>query len=205
MSKTGYLEKVPGKQQRLFITVRQLINSHSTIKFHHKVSHGVFTKEIWLPMKTPQKHSLMKTRFSESVVEKILPLYQRLASTDLICRYTNCRTQHGNETLTDTSWGYNRLHGTSQYRSEQCHPSPSSFLNHPPDNSITSLYEGANWSQPSATSGKGESGGAPGRRHAARHARIDRSVRPLPTPPPPPCVTKRGHLPVPCLSRINAC
>ncbi|GIY64687.1 hypothetical protein CDAR_103271 [Caerostris darwini] len=52
-----------------------------------------------------------------------------------------------------------------------------------PDNSITSLYEGANWSQPSATSGKGESGGAPGRRHTARHARIDRSVRPRPPPP----------------------
>ncbi|GFY21630.1 uncharacterized protein TNCV_1167751 [Trichonephila clavipes] len=40
--------------------------------------HGAFTRGHWLKNENPMSHSLMKTKLSEQVLEKILPVYQGL-------------------------------------------------------------------------------------------------------------------------------
>lgn len=52
----------------------------------------------------PKKHSTMKTRLSEDIVAKILPVYQRLASDKLLERCTQGKTQNANECLHSCIW-----------------------------------------------------------------------------------------------------
>lgn len=52
----------------------------------------------------PKSHQLMKTQLSEDVVAKILPVYQRLASDELLSRCASGKTQNANESLHSAIW-----------------------------------------------------------------------------------------------------
>ena len=52
----------------------------------------------------PKSHSNMKTRLSEDVLSKIIPVYQRLASYDLLSRCVSGKTQNANESLHSVIW-----------------------------------------------------------------------------------------------------
>lgn len=52
----------------------------------------------------PKSHSTMKTKLSENIVSKILPVYQRLASTELLSRCAKGKTQNANESLHSLIW-----------------------------------------------------------------------------------------------------
>lgn len=51
-----------------------------------------------------KSHKLMKTRLTEDIVSKILPVYQRLASDDLLLWCISAKTQNANETLHSCIW-----------------------------------------------------------------------------------------------------
>lgn len=53
---------------------------------------------------TPRSHSMMKTVLSEAVVEKIMPVYQRLASDDILIKCVSAKTQNANECLHSMIW-----------------------------------------------------------------------------------------------------
>ncbi|GBN21267.1 hypothetical protein AVEN_43982-1 [Araneus ventricosus] len=52
----------------------------------------------------PKTHSTMKTPLSNVVVEKIMPVYQRRASTEILNRCTSAKTQNQNESLHGVIW-----------------------------------------------------------------------------------------------------
>lgn len=54
--------------------------------------------------KAQQMHKSMKTRLSEVVVEKIMPVYQRLASNEILQRCVSGKTQNANEALHSCIW-----------------------------------------------------------------------------------------------------
>ncbi|GFX87109.1 uncharacterized protein TNCV_2151621 [Trichonephila clavipes] len=51
--------------------------------------------------KVPGSHKSMKTKLSEEVVAKIMPVYQRLASNEILLRCVSGKTQNANETQAD--------------------------------------------------------------------------------------------------------
>lgn len=53
---------------------------------------------------SPQSHKSMKTQLAEDVVAKVLPVYQRLASDDLLQRCISAKTQNFNECLHSCIW-----------------------------------------------------------------------------------------------------
>lgn len=52
----------------------------------------------------PKTHSSMKTVLSQRVVSEILPVYQRLLSTELLSRCISAKTQNANESLHSCIW-----------------------------------------------------------------------------------------------------
>lgn len=52
----------------------------------------------------PQSHNAMSTQLAEDVVAQILPIYQRLASDELLRRCVSAKTQNANETLHSCIW-----------------------------------------------------------------------------------------------------
>ncbi|GFS59943.1 uncharacterized protein TNCV_3957391 [Trichonephila clavipes] len=52
----------------------------------------------------PKSHSLMKTKLSEQVLEKILPVYQRLVNDELLERCSAGKTQNANESIHSVIW-----------------------------------------------------------------------------------------------------
>ncbi|GFV71027.1 uncharacterized protein TNCV_1447271 [Trichonephila clavipes] len=52
----------------------------------------------------PISHSLMKTKLSEQVLEKILPVYQRLVNDELLERCSAGKTQNANESIHSVIW-----------------------------------------------------------------------------------------------------
>ncbi len=54
--------------------------------------------------KKPKSHKSMKTTLSPEVVEKILPVYQRLASDEILSRCVAAKTQNSNESLHSCIW-----------------------------------------------------------------------------------------------------
>ena len=75
---------------------------------HHKCPPGkkswcFFNRALASGSKIPD-HCMMKTKLSESVVSKILPVYQRLASDDLLSRCTSGKTQNSNESIHSLIW-----------------------------------------------------------------------------------------------------
>ncbi|GFU42694.1 uncharacterized protein TNCV_3138971 [Trichonephila clavipes] len=54
--------------------------------------------------KVPGSHKSMKTKLSEAVVAKIMPVYQRLASNEILLRCVSGKTQNANESLHSCIW-----------------------------------------------------------------------------------------------------
>ncbi|GFT23585.1 uncharacterized protein TNCV_3510841 [Trichonephila clavipes] len=54
--------------------------------------------------KVPGSHKSMKTKLSEEVVAKIMPVYQRLASKEILLRCVSGKTQNANESLHSCIW-----------------------------------------------------------------------------------------------------
>ncbi|GFV42595.1 uncharacterized protein TNCV_1316001 [Trichonephila clavipes] len=52
----------------------------------------------------PMSHSLMKTKLSEQVLEKILPVYQRLVNDELLERCSAGKTQNANKSIHSVIW-----------------------------------------------------------------------------------------------------
>ncbi|XP_042910028.1 uncharacterized protein [Parasteatoda tepidariorum] len=52
----------------------------------------------------PSSHANMKTVLSETVVEKIMPVYQRLASDEILAKCISAKTQNSNECLHSVLW-----------------------------------------------------------------------------------------------------
>lgn len=52
----------------------------------------------------PKSHNLMKTQLNEHVLEKILPVYQRLANNELLDRCVSGKTQNANESVHSVIW-----------------------------------------------------------------------------------------------------
>ncbi|GFU97821.1 uncharacterized protein TNCV_2610521 [Trichonephila clavipes] len=61
--------------------------------------HGVSIKRAIAKGETPGSHSSMRTYLSPQVVEKIMPVYQRLASGTILERCVASKTQNSNESL----------------------------------------------------------------------------------------------------------
>ncbi|GFU76702.1 uncharacterized protein TNCV_1495981 [Trichonephila clavipes] len=55
---------------------------------------------------SPESHSVMKTKLTEEVVAKILPVYQRLASNEILSRCTSGKSQNANESLNSVIWSH---------------------------------------------------------------------------------------------------
>ncbi|GFU92620.1 uncharacterized protein TNCV_4795481 [Trichonephila clavipes] len=73
----------------------------SVLKGNH---HGVSIKEAIAKNETPGSHSSMRTYLSPQVVEKIMPVYQRLASDTILERCVAGKTQNSNESLHSCIW-----------------------------------------------------------------------------------------------------
>ncbi|KAF8793037.1 hypothetical protein HNY73_004566 [Argiope bruennichi] len=66
--------------------------------------HGVFYQRALANNEEPKSHSTMKTKLSELVLEKILPIYQRLANNELFCEMASEKTQNANESIHSIIW-----------------------------------------------------------------------------------------------------
>lgn len=75
---------------------------------HNKCPKGIkswcFYQRAIASGETPQSHKFMKTYLSEAVVEKILPVYQRLASQEILSRCASAKTQNANESFHSCIW-----------------------------------------------------------------------------------------------------
>ncbi|GFU50436.1 uncharacterized protein TNCV_3906461 [Trichonephila clavipes] len=87
-----------------------LMHCSSTDKkpMHGKCPEGesswCFYKRAIAKGETPGSHSSMKTYLSPQVVEKIMPVYQRLASDTILERCVAGKTQNSNESLHSCIW-----------------------------------------------------------------------------------------------------
>ncbi|GFT27716.1 uncharacterized protein TNCV_3570851 [Trichonephila clavipes] len=87
-----------------------LMHCSSTDKkpMHGKCPQGesswCFYKRAIAKGETPGSHSSMKTYLSPQVVEKIMPVYQRLASDTILERCVAGKTQNSNESLHSCIW-----------------------------------------------------------------------------------------------------
>ncbi|GFT46439.1 uncharacterized protein TNCV_1566611 [Trichonephila clavipes] len=57
-------------------------------------------------MKNPEVIQVMKTKLTGEVVAKILPVYQRLASNEILSRCTSGKSQNANESLHSVIWSH---------------------------------------------------------------------------------------------------
>ncbi|GFU02192.1 uncharacterized protein TNCV_1547681 [Trichonephila clavipes] len=75
---------------------------------HSKCPHGklswCFYNRAKADNKVPGSHKSMKTKLSEEVVAKIMPVYQRLASNEILLRCVSGKTQNANESLHSCIW-----------------------------------------------------------------------------------------------------
>lgn len=76
---------------------------------HHKCPSGVnswcFYQAYLASNETPGLHKdLLKTPINKQHLEKIMPIYQRLASNELLQRCMRCLTQNSNESLHSMIW-----------------------------------------------------------------------------------------------------
>ncbi|GFY31797.1 uncharacterized protein TNCV_4201061 [Trichonephila clavipes] len=90
--------------------IASLMHCSSTDKkpMHGKCPEGesswCFYKRAIAKGETPGSHSSMKTYLSPQVVEKIMPVYQRLASDTILERCVAGKTQNSNESLHSCIW-----------------------------------------------------------------------------------------------------
>ncbi|GFX94643.1 uncharacterized protein TNCV_3088721 [Trichonephila clavipes] len=70
---------------------------------HNKCPNGkiswCFFKRALANEESPENHSVMKTKLTEEVVAKFIPVYQRLASNEILSRCTSGKNQNANESL----------------------------------------------------------------------------------------------------------
>ncbi|GFX34512.1 uncharacterized protein TNCV_3657501 [Trichonephila clavipes] len=71
-----------------------------------KLSWCFFFKRALANEESPESHSVMKTKLTEEVVAKILPVYQRLASNEILSRCTSGKSQNANESLHNVIWSH---------------------------------------------------------------------------------------------------
>ncbi|GFU92617.1 uncharacterized protein TNCV_4795451 [Trichonephila clavipes] len=77
---------------------------------HNKCPNGklfwCFFKRALSSGESPESHSVMKTKLTEEVVAKILPVYQRLASNEILSRCTSGKSQNATESLHSVIWSH---------------------------------------------------------------------------------------------------
>ncbi|GFY09397.1 uncharacterized protein TNCV_1942071 [Trichonephila clavipes] len=77
---------------------------------HSKCPNGklswCFFKRALANEESPESHSVMKTKLTEEVVAKILPVYQRLASNEILSWCTSGKSQNANESLHSVIWSH---------------------------------------------------------------------------------------------------
>lgn len=98
---------IPNMKTAIFATLFHCMSTDDNPQ-HHKCPTG---KESWCfyqraiaKNEKPKEHCTMKTRLTEDIVSKILPVYQRLASDKLLERCTQGKTQNLNECLHSCIW-----------------------------------------------------------------------------------------------------
>ncbi|GFX84805.1 uncharacterized protein TNCV_125731 [Trichonephila clavipes] len=65
---------------------------------------GCFYQRALTKNERALSYSLMKTKLSEQVLEKILPVYQTIANDELLERCSAGKTQNANESIHSVSW-----------------------------------------------------------------------------------------------------
>ncbi|GFV85141.1 uncharacterized protein TNCV_4171941 [Trichonephila clavipes] len=77
---------------------------------HNKCPNGklswCFFKRALAKEKSPESHSVMKTKLTEEAVAKIRPVYQRLASNEILSRCTSGKNQNANVSLHSVIWSH---------------------------------------------------------------------------------------------------
>ncbi|XP_055950897.1 uncharacterized protein LOC129984987 [Argiope bruennichi] len=103
-------ENVPDVQKMKSAIFASLFHCSSTDKTpkHSKCPTGstswCFYQRALANNEEPKSHSTMKTKLSELVLEKILPIYQRLANNELLARCASGKTQNANESIHSIIW-----------------------------------------------------------------------------------------------------
>ncbi|GFT19638.1 uncharacterized protein TNCV_2535081 [Trichonephila clavipes] len=103
-------DNVPDTNKMKTATYASLTHCSSTDKkpMHGKCPEGesswCFYKRAIAKGETPGSHSSMRTYLSPLVVEKIMPVYQRLASDTILGRFVAGKTQNSNESLHSCIW-----------------------------------------------------------------------------------------------------
>ncbi|GBN79805.1 hypothetical protein AVEN_243360-1 [Araneus ventricosus] len=101
---------VPDVQKMKTAIFASLFHTSSSDKApkHNKCPTGVtswcFYQRALANNERPKSHSSMKTKLSEQVLEKILPVYQRLANNELLARCVSGKTQNVNESIHSVIW-----------------------------------------------------------------------------------------------------
>jgi hypothetical protein len=105
--KKAIKDNIPDMKTTIYAS---LFHSSSTDKSpkHNKCPTGstswCFYQRVIANNEKPQSHALMKTKLSEDVLSKILPVYQRLASNELLSRCVSDKTQDVNESIHCVIW-----------------------------------------------------------------------------------------------------
>ncbi|GFX22914.1 uncharacterized protein TNCV_3911611 [Trichonephila clavipes] len=103
-------DNVPDTDKMKTAIYASLMHCSSTDKkpMHGKCPEGesswCFYKRAIAKGETPGSHSSMRTYLSPQVVEKIMPVYQRLASDTILERCVAGKTQNSNESLHSCIW-----------------------------------------------------------------------------------------------------
>ncbi|GBM22960.1 hypothetical protein AVEN_172310-1 [Araneus ventricosus] len=103
-------DNVPDVQKMKTAIFASLFHTSSTDKApkHNKCPTGVtqwcFYQRALANNEKPKSHSSMKTKLSAQVLEKIPPVYQRLANNELLARCVSEKTQNVNESIHSVIW-----------------------------------------------------------------------------------------------------
>lgn len=103
-------DNVPDVQKMKTAIFATLFHSSSTDKApkHTKCPTGLtswcFYQRALAKKEKPKSHASMKTKITQQVLEKILPVYQRLASNELLTKCISGKTQNVNESFHSIIW-----------------------------------------------------------------------------------------------------
>ena len=103
-------DNVPDIDKMKSAIYASLYHSSSTDKLprHSKCPPGLFSwcfyQRAIANNEKPRSHKYMKTKVSEDILVKVLPVYQRLASNELLRRCVSGKTQNANESVHSLIW-----------------------------------------------------------------------------------------------------